>query len=187
VRRIEQQESSGSWLSADIGNPSTAGTSSLARGVIEVNGAGQIDLLSDQFRFMYQLMTGDGQVVGRVLGAPSNNAKVGLMMRETLSPGSAHVFNGIHLGSVGVLQVRAATDGSTDSQLMGLNSFWLKVVRKGNQFTAFTSVDGINWNQAGKPVTIAMAATIDVGVAVSSGTTTLSTTAPQLDNVQIQQ
>jgi len=175
------------WQSGDIGNPPTAGSSVAARGIFTVNGVGQLDLYSDQFRFMYQPMTGDGQIVGRVLGVPSFNAKAGLMMRETLSPGSAHFFNGISMGSVGVLEVRAVADGSAASQVVGGNSSWLKVVRKGNQFTAYTSVDGTNWNQAGTPVTIPMAATINVGMAVGSGTTSLCPAAPQFDNVQIQQ
>ena len=136
---------------------------------------------------MYQPMTGDGQIVGRVLGLPAFNAKVGLMMRETLSPGSAHVFNGVSMSSVGVLAVRSGTDRSTDSQVVDGSSSWLKIVRKGNQFTAYTGVDGTNWTQARAPVTIPMAATIYVGIAVGSGTTSLCPAAPQFDNVQIQQ
>jgi hypothetical protein len=152
-----------------------------------VNGAGQLDLYSDQFHFMYQPMTGDGQIIGRVLGAPSFNAKVGLMMRETLSPGSAHVFNGVSMSSVGLLEVRSVADGSAASQVTGGSSSWLKVVRQGNQFTAYTGVDGTTWSQAGTPVAVPMAATIYVGLAVGSGTTSLCPAAPQFDNVQIQQ
>jgi hypothetical protein len=46
---------------------------------------------------------------------------------------------------------------------------WLRLTRYGNVFTAFVSVDGINYNQVGSPVTLALPQTLYVGMAMSAG------------------
>ena len=49
---------------------------------------------------------------------------------------------------------------------------WLRITRYGNVFTAYTSADGSAWTQVGSPVTLALPQTIQVGMAMSSGSST---------------
>ena len=55
------------WSSQDVGNPAIAGQASYASGTFSVSGAGaDIWDTSDQFRFVYQTLNGDGEIVARV-------------------------------------------------------------------------------------------------------------------------
>ncbi len=53
----------------------------------------------------------------------------------------------------------------------------LRITRYGNVFTAYTSVDGSTWTQVGSPVTLALQQTVQVGMAMSSGSSTALETA----------
>ena len=61
---------------------------------------------------------------------------------------------------------------------------WVKLQRNGNLFSAYESVDGVNWTLVGTD-TIPMGTTVYVGLAVTSHTTGASATCT-LDNVSIQ-
>jgi hypothetical protein len=54
---------------------------------------------------------------------------------------------------------------------------WLKLVRSGNVFTAFTGQDGTNWQQIGQPQTVQMSTAVSVGLAVTSHTNSVVSTA----------
>jgi hypothetical protein len=60
----------------------------------------------------------------------------------------------------------------------------IKLVRSGNNFTAYTSNNGLNWVQLGTSQTIVMAQTVDIGLAVSSMNNGVLATAT-FDNVSI--
>ncbi|MHC4557505.1 MAG: PA14 domain-containing protein [Planctomycetota bacterium] len=51
---------------------------------------------SDEFRYVYKQMSGDGEIIARVvsIGGPGDNEwrKAGVMIRETLDPASLHAF-----------------------------------------------------------------------------------------------
>ena len=61
---------------------------------------------------------------------------------------------------------------------------WVKLQRSGNLFSAYESADGVTWTLVGTE-TIPMAATVYVGLAVTSHTTAASATCT-FDNVSIQ-
>src|SRR4051812_33297422 len=55
------------WVAADIGSPALTGSTTYASGVFTVKAAGtDIWGTSDQFRFVYQPITGDVEVIARV-------------------------------------------------------------------------------------------------------------------------
>ena len=60
--------------------------------------------------------------------------------------------------------------------------YWVKLVRAGNVFTAFISLDGVTWTQIGAPTTVVMAPTVYVGL-VASGFGALDTAT--FDNVSL--
>ena len=72
--------------------------------------------------------------------------------------------------------------------MIGANAYlpyWVKAVRSGSNFTAYSSPDGLNWVQTGTSQTISMAQNVYIGLVVSSGSTSTLATAT-FDNVAIQ-
>jgi hypothetical protein len=178
------------WTDGDVGSTGVAGSASFANGTFTVAGAGtQIYGTADAFHFVSQPLSGDGSIVGRLVSLQGGVGYVspGVMIRETLDAGSTNVktadwaaFGGIYF------DVRTTTGGSTSepgSQSATL-PYWLKVSRSGNTFSSFVSSDGENWVQLGTSQTITMAQSVDVGLAVNSGSTTALTTAT-FDNVSV--
>jgi hypothetical protein len=120
-------------------------------GQYTVNGAGNIDLSADSFRFVYVPMIGDGSIMARVKTAPTSTmTKVGVMMRETLDAASKHMFLGELMGTTGLTEARLTTAGLTlnqqgpvggpsDGQALMLTDCWVKLVRTGNRFVVYTS------------------------------------------------
>jgi hypothetical protein len=78
------------WATQDVGSPAVNGSASESSGTYTVSGAG-VDIwgTADQFRFVYQHLTGDGSIVARVRSINAVNAwsKAGVMMRN-LTAGS---------------------------------------------------------------------------------------------------
>lgn len=168
------------WSSQDVGPVTSPGSAGESGGAWEVIGSGAgIASNADAFRFAYTNLTGDGTITARVTDVPlsapgANNAKAGVMIRNSLDANSANAFVALTPGSVaGVLfQQRATISGSTSTVGSATTSvfppYWVRLTREGNTFTAFASADGTNWVQIGSPQTIAMNANVFVGLASTS-------------------
>ena len=124
----------------------------------------------DAFRYVYQSLNGDGQIVARV-GSLQNthpNAKAGLMIRETLAPSSRHAIINVTPGAGIEFMRRLAPGALTDwSGVSGAPPAWIKLVRQGSNFAGYVSGDGTTWTLVGSE-TIAMAGNVYVGLAVTS-------------------
>jgi hypothetical protein len=142
---------------------------------------------TDEFRYMYKQLSGDGEIIARVdrIAGPGTNewAKAGVMIRETLNGTSKHAFMAVTpLASHGLaFQYRDGVDAGDSDSEHGVDvqtaPYWVKLVRKGNVFTGYHSPDGINWTMkdpsgdetdASNPVTIPMAANVYIGLALTS-------------------
>jgi regulation of enolase protein 1 (concanavalin A-like superfamily) len=172
----------------DIGSPSPAGSATYNQGQYTITSAGSdIWGTSDQFHFVYQPVSGNTEIVARVssLNAVNSWSKAGVMIRETLSAGSRNAMSFVSGSSGYSFQQRTSTGGGSDYTLGGNGRApgWVKLVRTGNRFEGYRSSDGQSWTLMGS-TDITMAATVYVGLAVTShmsGTTTTSV----LDNVRI--
>jgi hypothetical protein len=177
------------WKSIDIGSPALAGSASYASSTFTVNGAGaDIWDTSDQFQFVYQPLTGNGQVIARVasLTKPDGWTKAGVMIRSALAANAAHAFALVSASQGSAFQ-RRATAGSTSTHSFGsmiAAPAWVKLVRSGNTFSAFSSLNGTTWVQIGSSQSITMGATVYVGLAVTSHNTGVLATST-LTNVQV--
>lgn len=176
------------WTDADIGAVGLAGTSVYDNGVFTIQGAGpNIWNSADAFHFIYQPMAGDGQIVARVetMGDTDLNAKAGVMIRETLSPGSRHVMLAAEPEDTLELVTRATTGGTAVKLTNGAiaQPVWLKIVRTGATITTFASPDGGAWSSMGT-TTLALPATALVGLVVSSHSAT-KLTAATIDHVTV--
>ncbi|HEY7087371.1 MAG TPA: dockerin type I domain-containing protein, partial [Tepidisphaeraceae bacterium] len=171
------------WSTQDIGSPGSAGSAGESGGTFEVIGGGSGAVVggasSDQFRFAYQTLNGDGAITARVMGVPdaspaNNRASAGVMIRQSLANNSAAAFVALTPGSVNGVQfaTRATTGGASTtpaSATLGIwPPYWVRLVRAGDQFTAFISPDGTNWAQLGTPQTISMSGPVFIGLAVTA-------------------
>jgi len=156
-------------------------------GAITMSAAGaDIWGTSDQFRYAYKQLNGDGQIVAKVvsIGGPGTNEwrKAGVMIRESLDAGSRHAFMAITPAIAhGVAFQNRPTMNSSSfnaSQNVGFTTpAWVKLVRQGGQFTGYYSTNGVNWVQvpastasdgSPNPQTIAMSPTTYIGLALTS-------------------
>ena len=127
---------------------------------------------ADGFRFTYQQVKGDCEMVTKVesLDATNEWAKAGLMVRQSLNAGSplAMVFastrNGIntHLRQ---LPNDAMQGGENNRE--GKAPYWIKLSRKGNVFSFYNSADGVSWKPLGSSE-IKMEPDVYIGFAVCS-------------------
>jgi regulation of enolase protein 1 (concanavalin A-like superfamily) len=144
-----------------------------------MNGTGtDIWGVSDQFRFAYKVLKGNGSIVARVDSVANTDAwaKAGVMIRESVDSASTHAMTVVSPTSGASFQRRMATAGdSTSTDVTGLAApYWVKVTRNGSTFTAQGSADGVTWSEmtATPAVTITMANDVLIGLAVTSHTAT---------------
>jgi regulation of enolase protein 1 (concanavalin A-like superfamily) len=176
------------WQTADLGTPTVTGGAAHTNGVYTVIGAGSISGTADSFRFVYQSLSGDGEIRARVFSAQNtgNSARAGVMIRESLNSNSKHAMMNIAPNGTFRFQRRTSTGGSTSSTTSSSGTFpnaWVRLVRSGNTITAYRSANGSTWTQVGS-ATITMASQIYMGVGVASGSSaTLNTSV--FDNVTV--
>jgi len=176
------------WTDQDIGAVGVAGSAAFDGTTFSVAGAGaDVWGTADAFHFAYQSMTGDGRIIARVASLQNTNvwAKAGVMIRETLDPGSAHAFM-IESFSKGLaFQRRTATGGisTATSGALAAAPYWVRLDRVGNTFTGYQSTDGVMWTVVGSD-TIPMAATVLVGLGATSHNIASAQTAT-FDNVSV--
>ena len=80
------------WTAADIGAPRWRGSTTYSAGAFTIDASGtDIWGTSDQFRFVYQPISGDVQITARVDSQTVTNewAKAGVMIRTSLAANSA--------------------------------------------------------------------------------------------------
>jgi hypothetical protein len=149
---------------------------------------------TDNFRFFYQELTGDGAVVAKVISQtrPGTDwAKGGVMVRQSLDPNASHGFMVVTPNKRRAFQNRPATGGNSLSAHSAPDAialpFWVKIERAGNMVTALYSTDGDTWTQqpdtentggdaSPNPQTLELGETVYVGFAVTSNNTGDTTT-----------
>jgi hypothetical protein len=108
------------------------------------------------------------------------------MIRATTNANSANALIAVTPGNGVTFQSRASTGGTSGfNNTTGLSApYWVRLVRSGNTFTAFRSVNGVSWTQQGSATAISMAPTVYVGLAVTAHNNGLLATAT-FDNVTL--
>lgn len=170
-----------SQKAADIGAPAIPGTVSSSQGAYTVNAAG-LDIwnTADQFHYVYQQVTGDVDVSVRVRSVSQAHvwSKSGVMIRESLSPGSMHASALLSSARGYAFHRRIDPNGFTEggTGVTGVTPGWVRLVRTGTRFEAFRSADGVTWISLGVNV-VPMADAVYVGIATTSHNTKATTTA----------
>jgi len=143
---------------------------------------------TDRFHYAWVPIKGDVTMTARVtyLQAVSPSTQAGIDLRESLDPHAPHALAAL-TGSLGAVELaRMVAKGSTSvtGRKTGIQpTYWIRLKRKGDVFTASIAPDGVNWTVIGQ-ATIKMTEQSFIGLAVSS--TTPGTTAIALfDHVKV--
>jgi beta-glucosidase len=166
------------WLTQDIGAVATAGSASFTSPTFTVAGSGaDITGTADEFRYVYQPLTGNATIVARVnsVGNTDPWAKGGVMIRESLTAGSRFALALVRPDRRVAYQFRTATGGAAAFGPSGTtpvgdttNPKWVRLTRVGNTITAAFSTNGTTFTTVDSAQTITMTGTVFVGLAVTS-------------------
>ena len=162
------------WRTKDIGGVASEGAATYdrsSRKVTVVGSGADIWNSSDEFRYAYQLASGNCSIVAKVLSIGNTDpwAKAGVMIRESLNADAKHASVFVTPGNGVAFQWRNTTGAASGNlHTAGLATpYWVKIVRSSSTFTAYRSADGVNWTNLGSQ-TISMGSAVYIGVAVTS-------------------
>jgi hypothetical protein len=185
--------SPGGWTSADIGAVGAAGTAVYSGRGWTVEGSGaDIWGTADEFRYVYRQVYGNFSITTRVASIENLHrwVKAGLMIRETLAPGSRHVslFATPRTERGIAFQRRRTTDGisvHTAGPAVAPPG-WLTLGRVGDIISAYYRASATDpWTLVGRETLAGLPVLVNVGLAVSSHVDGALATA-RFDNVGVE-
>ena len=175
------------WNSLDIGDVGSPGSTISDDGTYTINSSGSdIWGKSDEFRFVYQSLKGDGTIIANVVSLTNTNdwAKAGVMIREALESSSTQISTIVSVRQGIAAQWRLADgENSSNKAVGGSAPYWVQLNRTGNLFTASASQDGETWEEVHSE-TIEMADEVFMGLCVTAHDNAKICTA-EFDNISI--
>ncbi len=161
------------WEAGGVGSGGLNGSATYSGGVYTVEGAGALTGRTDSLNFAWQTLSGDGSISARIRSLENTGAqaRVGIMIRDTMAANSRHVFIGLDGDGKFRWVRRTGLNGNTSTSTSGsatVPDAWVKLVRTGNQITAYKSSDGLTWVTVGS-LTAELPETCYAGLAVASG------------------
>jgi hypothetical protein len=150
---------------------SPAGTYTITASGADITGT------ADQFHFAYKTLSGPGSIIAKVESVQNTNqwAKAGVMIRETLDPGSAHAMAFVTPGQGVVFEYRPLAGdnnlGAVGQQTGVTTPYWVKLERSlSGSFTASHSTTGTTWQPIPNTsmANIQMNANVYIGLAVTA-------------------
>lgn len=146
----------------------------------------------DDFYFIQSPATGDVMLTARIVSVQDNagsSSRAGVMIRESLAADAREAFCGVTAANGGRFIYRAtAGTASANATATVAQPYWVRLTRTGNSFAAEIAPDVSGAPGAyvalGTAQTLAMGSTARVGIAVTSGSTTLAS-AIVIDHVSI--
>lgn len=134
------------WTNCSIGTESTETGFNPCTDEFELSTVGFPMPNYDVNAFVYQEVCGDFEIIAQVADI-ENPGWGGIVARESCDPGSKKVAVKSQLTPIIRRDARVSTGGFVNSKQLPhpVSQGWLRLVRTGNLFTAYTSFDGINW------------------------------------------
>ncbi len=137
-----------------------------------MTGAGEdIWSVADGFHFAYKRLSGAGSITAKVLSISDTDqwAKAGVMIRQSLEPGSTHAMMVITPGNGVSFQRRTAVNsGSEGTDQADITApQWVRLIRSGNTFTGQYSDNGSTWTTLGS-VDMPMLLDVYIGLCLTS-------------------
>lgn len=171
------------WRGADIGVVGInglAGSEPASGSVTVVAGGGDAWGAADGMYVAWQPLTGDCSIVAHLSSVQKavSWSRAGVMIRESLAPGSPNAFMFLSAGTLSGFQRRRAPGGATFATVLSSTASapgWVRLDRSGDVLTAYLSADGVKWSYVGSD-TVPMAATVYAGVGGTSASVTATST-----------
>ncbi len=160
------------WREMEVGTVKLSGSTRCERNSFTVRGAGlNMEGEADSFHYVFQQVRGDREIIARIstIQHTAPTAKAGLMMRESISEYARNVMIAATAERGGAFQSRNFEGHAP--QVMAQPDIrigtWLKLRRRGNDFTAFKSENGRHWTMV-EQTQLPMREEYYVGLAVAS-------------------
>jgi hypothetical protein len=194
------------WHQQTIGSVSSKGATVFDGKLFTVEGMGMgADSTADETQFTFQPLSGDGEITARFVPQPSSQfSKMGLMVRKGLTDNTPLVALLIYPGKTDQIEApnwhvrlitRKTSGEKSEVSYTGpsltepavtfgrpTGAYWLRLQRKGNVFTGFTSYDGKMWTEAGT-TSVSLPKNALIGFSAASGMP--NSTTVFFDNVTI--
>jgi regulation of enolase protein 1 (concanavalin A-like superfamily) len=160
------------WNITDIGELPYKGISILSdSGFIMSSPGKSLGALRDEFHYLFQRKNGDSEIIAFINNFTCDYewAKLGLMIREELDPGSRHATIGITPQNGSFFTSRAFPNSFSNQYVPNDEEevpVWLKMTRMGNNFSGYTSFDGLNWIKISE-AEIEMSDNVYIGIALA--------------------
>jgi hypothetical protein len=179
---------SGPLSSFDVGAVGVAGSAYVDDDTFTIKGAGaDIWGTSDAFHIVGTLAYNDGEVVARVMSEDAANtfAKAGVLIRTGTwdggtGPGTDTPTVILDVRPNGIIEFMARPSKGAPMQFVAGSAapfpVWLKLERRGSQFTGLMSHDGTQWSTVGI-TSVSMGGETTTGLAVTSHDTAALNTA----------
>jgi len=135
---------------------------------------------ADEFHFAFKTLAGVGTIQAQVLSVDNTDgwAKAGVMIRETLDPGSK--FAAVYMTPENGCRFQARMNGDTDAtsdtsvvtteQTALVTPYWVKIERDlAGNFRGYYSSNGTTWtSMSWNPQNISMSSNVYIGLALTS-------------------
>jgi hypothetical protein len=169
------------WVTATIGTLNLPSSVLSSSNLFTLTSAGNTGSTADNFGFVYQSLSADGEIRARIVSISNAVAasRTGVMIRESLAANSKNAFMGVSSSGSYRAQRRSSTGGNTSSTTSGsgtVPNLWVRLVRSGNTVSSYKSPDGVTWTKVTSR-TLSMTTNIYAGLVTASGTSTNATTA----------
>jgi regulation of enolase protein 1 (concanavalin A-like superfamily) len=176
-------------LTIGTSTPISSSSGPDANGVYTLT-AGGLDVsqnsTTDVCRYISFPITGSSgcTITARVVSVTGGiaNSKAGVMIRETTANNSKHMSTCAEKTGLSRTVYRTTSNGASLTAVV--RPYWVRLTRAGSSFSAYSSIDGVAWTQAGTTQSIPLSTKIQAGLAVSARTDGLLETAT-FDNVSI--
>ena len=160
----------------EIGDDKLSGFTYYKPGTYTQAGSGAFGVNSEKFRYTFQKLNGDGEIISRVsmLENTGNSSRVGVMIRESLASNARHVFLGLSGKGTFLHIERKTTGGKNATSRQGIGrvpNTWLRLLRKGNVITAYKSTNGRKWIMVAR-VELKLRRNGYIGLVTASGSNT---------------
>ncbi len=160
------------WSDSDIGDVGSVGSATIYNGLFTVIGSGS-DIWNDAdaFHYVYQQLSGDCIITAETDSVQDTAAwaKAGVMIRETLDPGSAFAdcFTSYSAGAAFQYRQVANNGCGNAGDTSEKPPYWERLVRTGNVITGYESANGTTWTELGSE-TFTMAPNVYVGLCTTA-------------------
>ncbi len=167
-RTTAPQESLEGWTSTDLGGAMKGGLQKIDDGVFALFGAGN-DLWGskDEGRFLHKTVEGDFSLLVQLRSMEDieQYSKAGLMVRSTLDHDSPNLLISSFVNGELQLAYRTSKGAAMEAQpiVRAKMPIWLKISRKGSEFTTESSPNGLDWTVVGRQSVPALNGKVMVG------------------------